>query len=181
MLSILVNIWHSFMELLEQVSFFQGSWNEYNKSYAMIKTEPKVKFLSWFSMHLGNIIPCGPLSTDTTQKLKYTCRWLRFHNDLRGFNSDGMLSHWQQCHKPFGFLVWTTIRMYFYETSGFPRKRSGFEPRAVWLLVLKTYTTHSAACAKVINNRYISIRNLSVCIIPNSNFESNIIFMAIKF
>ena len=33
-------------------------------------------------MQLGNIAPCGPLSTMITQKLKYTCRWLRSQNDL---------------------------------------------------------------------------------------------------
>ena len=35
---------------------------------------------------------CGPFSTIITQKLKYTCGWLRFHNDLGGFNSDGVLA-----------------------------------------------------------------------------------------
>ena len=43
------------------------------KSYATIKTEQKVNYLS------------GPLSTvKKTQKLKYTCGWLRFHNALGG-------------------------------------------------------------------------------------------------
>ena len=56
----------------------------------MIEIEQKVKFSSSFSMYLGNITPCGPLSTVITQKLRYTCGWLRFHNDLGGFNSDGV-------------------------------------------------------------------------------------------
>ena len=56
----------------------------------MIKTEQKVKFSSGFSTYLGNIIPCGPLSSVITHKLKCTCGWLRFH-DLGGFNSDGVL------------------------------------------------------------------------------------------
>ena len=57
-------------------------------------------------MYLGNITPCAPLSTVFPQKLKYTCRWLRFHIDFSGFNSDGILSHSQLCHLPFGFLVY---------------------------------------------------------------------------
>ena len=80
-----------FMKLLKQGLFFSGGQNEYNKCYAMIKTEQKVKFFSRLSMHLGNITPCGPLSTNVTQKLKYTCGWLRFPNDLGGFNSDSVL------------------------------------------------------------------------------------------
>ena len=57
----------------------------------MIKCEQKVKFSSRLSTYLGNITPCGQLSTVITQKLKYTCGWLRFYNDLGGFNSDGIL------------------------------------------------------------------------------------------
>ena len=53
---------------------------------------------SWeISLHVGHSV--------LTQKLKYTCRWIRFHNDLGGFNSDCILPRWQLCHKPFGFLV----------------------------------------------------------------------------
>ena len=51
------------------MAFFQGSQNEHNKCYAMIKTEQKVKFSSRFSTYVGNITPCGPLSTVITQKL----------------------------------------------------------------------------------------------------------------
>ena len=79
------------MKPSEQGSFFQGGQNEYSKSYAMIKTEQKVNFSSRFSRYLGNITPCGPLRTVITQELKYTCRWLRFYDDLGGFNSDGVL------------------------------------------------------------------------------------------
>ena len=57
----------------------------------MIKTEQKVKYSSRFSTYLGNITSYGMLSTVITQKVKYTCGWLRFHNDLGGFNSDGIL------------------------------------------------------------------------------------------
>ena len=35
----------------------------------MIKTEQKVNFSSGFSMELGNITPCGPLSTNTETKM----------------------------------------------------------------------------------------------------------------
>ena len=59
----------------------------------MIKTKQKVKFLNSFSMYLGNITPRGPLSTVITQKLKYTCGWLRFQNDVNRFYSDGVLPH----------------------------------------------------------------------------------------
>ena len=78
------------MKISEQGLFFRGGHYEYNKCYAMIKTEQKFMFSSMFSTYLGNITPCGPLSTVITQKLKYTCRWLGFHNDLGGFNSDGV-------------------------------------------------------------------------------------------
>ena len=58
----------------------------------MIKNEQKVQFSSRFSTYLGNSTPCGPLNTVITQKLRYTYRWLRFHNDLGGFNSAGILA-----------------------------------------------------------------------------------------
>ena len=35
----------------------------------MIKTEQKVNFSSGFSMELGNITSCGPLSTNTESKI----------------------------------------------------------------------------------------------------------------
>ena len=35
----------------------------------MLKTEQTVNFSSGFSMELGSIIPCGPLSTNTESKL----------------------------------------------------------------------------------------------------------------
>ena len=90
--------------LQNRASFFQDSRNEYNKSYVMIKTEQKIKFLSRFSMYMRNITPCGPFNTVITQKLKYTCGWLGFHNDLSQFNSGGVLPRW---HKPFGLLGMT--------------------------------------------------------------------------
>ena len=72
----------------------------------MIKTEQNLSFsVGSQCIYLGNTTPCGPLSTVITQKLKDTCRWLRFHNGLSGFNSDGILPHWQLCHKVFSFLV----------------------------------------------------------------------------
>ena len=47
-----VNSKWNFVEVSEQGSFFWASRNEYNKSYAMIKTEKKVKLLSGFSRKL---------------------------------------------------------------------------------------------------------------------------------
>ena len=56
-------------------------------------------------MVLGNITPCRPLSTMTTQKLIYTCRWLESHMDVDHFNSDGLLPHWQLCWSHYRWRV----------------------------------------------------------------------------
>ena len=89
-ISMLVNSEQIYTKLSEQGLFFQDGCNEYNKCYAIIKTEQKVE-LSRFSMYLVKYHSMWALSTVITQKLKYTCRWLRFHNNLGGFNSDGIL------------------------------------------------------------------------------------------
>ena len=64
----------------------------HNESYATIKTKQKVKAISRFSKY-RKYHSIGPLSTVTTQKLKYTCGWLRFHNNVGGLNSDAVLPH----------------------------------------------------------------------------------------
>ena len=56
-------------------------------------------------MVLGNITPCRPLSTMITEKLKNTCRWLGSHMVVDGFNSDGVLSHWQLCWSHYRWKV----------------------------------------------------------------------------
>ena len=35
---------------------------------------------------MGNITPFGPLSYYYNTGAKHTCKWLRFHNELGGFN-----------------------------------------------------------------------------------------------
>ena len=56
-------------------------------------------------MCIGNITPCGPFSSVITQKLKYTSRWLIFHNDLSRFKSDGVLPADSCVLSPLAFLL----------------------------------------------------------------------------
>ena len=47
--------------------------------------------------------------TVLANKLKYIGGWLRFHYHFSGFNLEGLLPCLQLCHKPFGFLVVSSI------------------------------------------------------------------------
>ena len=64
-----------------------------DKIQSKCEKKKKLDLKTILHLVLGNITPCRSLSTMITQKLIYTCRWLGFHMDVNGFNSEGVLPH----------------------------------------------------------------------------------------